>query len=526
MLAKLVGFAVCQGGRAVPLSGKLAILTSVLLESGARSGARKMNSLAGGSTLSDPGFVSLTLCHDQVQRIVTSKTFQSAPTLQQLFRFLASRALEAHADEIKEYTIGVEALGRKPDFDPKTDPIVRVQVYRLRQKLKEYYELEGSRDSILVEIPKGHYLPKFELHKPLPSNLHPVPVPEPGIGPAGAGAVGIEKLHAGVSRRTMILVILFALAGFAAGFGTDHYRHRSQQDALTLPLGQEREQPADPVRAFWTKFIEEDPAPILAYADAFFLLDGSTDLFRYRHGASDDRGARVDPHLARQYASNPALVAKAGPLYFDNGYTGTGDVVAVAMLTSLFTQMGAKPTVESSYDITTNDLKQHNVILLGSSFQNVAVAQLPTRGDFLYVASDSLHDLWGGRIVNTHPQGNERTDYRTERDPATGTLKADYALISFQPGVVPGRHIINLGGLDTKGMEGAVLLATSKSGVEELSRALPEIEQANPRDKIPSFQALLRVNLEKGYQVLDTQLLAVHALKTTHPAVTQPSPSP
>ena len=115
-----------------------------------------MNSIAGGSTLSDPGLVSLSLCHDLVQRIVNSKTFQSAPTLQQLFRFLTSRTLEADTGEIKEYTIGVEALGRKPDFDPKTDPIVRVQVYRLRQKLKEYYELEGSQESILVEIPKGH----------------------------------------------------------------------------------------------------------------------------------------------------------------------------------------------------------------------------------------------------------------------------------------------------------------------------------------------------------------------------------
>jgi len=131
-----------------------------------------MNSIAGGSALSDPGFVSLPLCRDQAQKIAASKTFQSAPTLQQLFRFLASRALEAHTDEIKEYTIGVEALGRKQDFDPKTDPIVRVQVYRLRQKLKEYYDLEGSQDSILVEIPKGHYLPKFEAQKPLPSNLH------------------------------------------------------------------------------------------------------------------------------------------------------------------------------------------------------------------------------------------------------------------------------------------------------------------------------------------------------------------
>ena len=477
-----------------------------------------MNSIAGGSALSDPGFVSLPLCRDQAQKIAASKTFQSAPTLQQLFRFLASRALEAHTDEIKEYTIGVEALGRKQDFDPKTDPIVRVQVYRLRQKLKEYYELEGSQDSILVEIPKGHYLPKFEAQKPLPSNLHPVPVPERSILPVGPESRSTQKNDAGLSRRTTIIVILCALAAFAAGFWTDHYRHGSQRDTLTLRSGQDFEQSTDPVKTFWATFIKEDPAPIVAYADAIFLLDGSTDLFRYRHGASDDRGARVDPHLARQFASNPALVAKAGPLYFDNGYTGTGDVVAVAMLTSLFTQMGAKPTVESSYDITTNDLKQHNVILLGSSFQNVAVAQLPTRGDFLYVASDSLHDLWGGRIVNTHPQGKEGKDYRTERDPVTGTLKADYALISFQPGIVPGRHIVNLGGLDTKGMEGAVLLATSKSGVEELSRALPEIEQANPKDKIPSFQALLKVNLEKGYQVLDTQLLAVHALKAAQPS--------
>jgi hypothetical protein len=344
-------------------------------------------------------------------------------------------------------------------------------------------------------------------------NLHPVAVPQPNVGPEAAGSVSHEKPLAGFSYRTTVILILFALAAFAAGFWTAHDRRPSQQDALAPRLGQD----PDPVKGFWATFIKEDPAPIIAYADAIFLLDGSTDLFRYRHGASDDRGARVDPHLARQFASNPALVAKAGPLYFDNGYTGTGDVAAVAMLTSLFTQMGAKPMVESSYDLTTNDLKQHNVVLLGSSFQNVAVAQLPTMGDFLYVAPGSLHDLWGGWIANTHPLANERTEYRTERDPATGTLKADYALISFQPGIVPGHHIVNLGGLDTKGMEGAVLLATSKSGVEDLSRALSDLKKANPTEKIPAFQALLRVNLEKGYQVLDTQLLTVHRSKPRSP---------
>src|ERR1700731_92852 len=168
-----------------------------------------MSSIAGGSALSDPGFVSLSLSHDLVQRIVNSKTFQSAPTLQQLFRFLATRALEAHTDEIKEYTIGVEALGRKPDFDPKTDPIVRVQVYRLRQKLKEYYELEGSQESILVAIPKGHYLPKFEVLKPLASTLHPVPVPPAKVGSEDRGIVSRERPSTGFSPRAAILVLLF-----------------------------------------------------------------------------------------------------------------------------------------------------------------------------------------------------------------------------------------------------------------------------------------------------------------------------
>ena len=75
------------------------------------------------------------LCLDQVERILKSETFRTAATLQHIFHFLAERALQAGKEEIKEYTIGLELLGRKDDFDPKTDTIVRVQMHRLRQRL-------------------------------------------------------------------------------------------------------------------------------------------------------------------------------------------------------------------------------------------------------------------------------------------------------------------------------------------------------------------------------------------------------
>ena len=480
-----------------------------------------MNSMSDGPTLAAPEFISLSPSQHQVQRILTSNTFRSAPTLQQLLRFLTNEANEERHDEIKEYTIGVEALGRKQDFDPKIDPIVRVQVHRLRQKLKEYYDVEGTQDSVFVEIPKGHYFPRFEAMPVLASNSGQISPSEAKLETLVDAIDSTKKLSSWFSRHSISFVSIFVLGAFFVGFWSGDHKYHIQQKVNALHSQRDIDQSADSAKAFWAPFIREDPSPIIAYADAIFLLDDSSDLFRFRHGASDDRGAPVNLHIARQFASNPALVGTAGQLYYDNGYTGTGELQAVAMLTSLFTQMGAKPTVESSYDITTNDLKEHNVILLGSPFQNVAVAQLQIRGDFQFVNPDALHDLWKGRIINTHPQSNERSIYQTQRDPVTRTVKADYALISFQPGIVPGRHIVNMGGLDTKGTEGAALLMTSISGLEALWKQLPE---TNQKDKIPAFQALLRVNLEKGYQVLNTQLVAVHPLETDDATLTKQTP--
>jgi hypothetical protein len=471
--------------------------------------------MTASSPVEDHSIVPSNLCHEQVRKVVGSEIFRTAPTLQLLLRFLAAKVLDEHAHEIKEYTIGVEALGRRQDFDPKTDPIVRVQVYRLRQKLKEYYDLEGSQDSILVDIPRGHYLPRFESMSGLLAGLHPVGEPkrERDSVTGHAAMVRLRRMPHGV---TLAVAAVLAVLMFASGFWVANHQHGTEFAAASLRLAPTVS--GDPVKSFWAPLLSEDSSPIIAYADAIFLLDDSTDLFRFRRGAADNRGAPVDAHLARQFAANPALVTQAGSLYYDNGYTGIGELQAVATLTALFTQMGASPTVESSYNITTDDLKQHDVILLGSPFQNVAVQQLPPSGDFLFVDPASLHDLWDGRIIDTHPRPGERAAYQTERDPVTRVLTADYALITFEPGVVAGRHIVDLGGLDTTGTEGAVLLATSKVGVQELTQALGPHEAAGPNGKVPTFQALIRVNLEKGYQVLNSQLLTVHPIDTEHSA--------
>jgi hypothetical protein len=483
---------------------------------------------AGASAATKCDAPSAEQCRQQIHRIIHSATFRNALTLQQLFQFVADKAVAGVTEGLKEYTIGVEAFGRREDFDPKTDPIVRVQIHRLRQKLKEYYDAEGGQDPILIEIPKGHYLPSFASVTVVDLNHGLAPqqdailsvrthLPGHDVGHGGPEAPKERRSFSWLSVRGAA-VIAVAMVIFATGFwvGNKQIRNGTAGENASsnpeLAFGKS----ADPVKVFWARFLGDDSAPVIAYPDAVFLLDDSNDLFRFRQGASDSRGARVDPHLARQFASNPSLIAQAGPLYYENGYTGTGELQGVAMLTSLFGQMGVKATIKPSRDITPDDLKQHNVILFGSPFQNIAVAQLLYTGDFVFDNPDSRREEWRAQILNAHPRADENPTYHTERDPTTQVLKTDYSLISIQPGVVLGRHIAILGGLDTKGTEGATMFVTSKPGVEKLSRALAA---SGGKSEVPLFQALVRVRLEKGYQVLEADLMAVHKFQSERPSV-------
>jgi hypothetical protein len=81
------------------------------------------------------------------------------PLLKNFVQFVTSKAADGQTQEISEYLVATEVLGRSQDFDPASDTVVRTQAYRLRLKFKECYETEGRADSVLIGIPKGHCVP-------------------------------------------------------------------------------------------------------------------------------------------------------------------------------------------------------------------------------------------------------------------------------------------------------------------------------------------------------------------------------
>jgi len=97
----------------------------------------------------------------QLDKLVQSRLFARSGRMCRFLRFAVEHALAGTGDQIKEYSVGVEVFDRRHDYDPRTDPIVRVEARRLRQKLRAYYKSEGQNDSIVIEFPKGAYMPVF-----------------------------------------------------------------------------------------------------------------------------------------------------------------------------------------------------------------------------------------------------------------------------------------------------------------------------------------------------------------------------
>jgi hypothetical protein len=138
----------------------------------------------------------------QVQRVISSKTFKTSEVHRNLLAYLAEKSLLGEAQNLKEYTVGLDVFGKPSTYDPRQESVVRMHVGRLRQKLTEYYRTEGVEDPVLLDLPKGGFALTFA--------PRPVPV-EPEVAPPAIPARTI-------SHREITLAALLAAALVAAGY--------------------------------------------------------------------------------------------------------------------------------------------------------------------------------------------------------------------------------------------------------------------------------------------------------------------
>jgi hypothetical protein len=194
----------------------------------------------------------------EISTVLRSPQFKQAPRLRSLFEYVCQKALLHEGRQTTEYTIAVDVFGKTTDFKDSRDSSIRVEIYRLRKRLAQFYENEGRDRPIRIFIPHGGYAPEFVFTEPpLRSGLEtPIPpivsdtakeVPEAVEKMAAPGRVEQTSLPSAPpsmwSRRWIALALVTGVLA-ALGIGAWLYRtKRSEQFQATLP-----KPPADTLR--------------------------------------------------------------------------------------------------------------------------------------------------------------------------------------------------------------------------------------------------------------------------------------
>lgn len=165
--------------------------------------------------------VSAAAVRAAVDRIVNNPDFTASDRARNFLRYVVEETLNDRADRIKAFSVAVEVFGRDETFDAQNDPVVRIEAGRLRRALERYYLLSGKDDPIVIEIPKGGYVPVFTSNPTPTVPEAPAALPDPaepeiGQPPASPGKSRARWIAAGAGVA-LAVVLAIGIGLYATG---------------------------------------------------------------------------------------------------------------------------------------------------------------------------------------------------------------------------------------------------------------------------------------------------------------------
>jgi hypothetical protein len=405
-----------------------------------------------------------------VERIAASPHLKASFRLQEFLFYIAECAIREVPGDATEQQIGIHVFHRNPGYNSSEDSIVRTHARLLRQKLAAYFANEGAHEEIIVDVPKGHYLPVFivrseQVHSatapldesPIPP-LQPAPQvhheePSPAITPVVTSQLPGPRILAAF----LLLLTVLALITF-------HPWRRAR--VTQTPVAQ------SPVDIFWRPFFLDDP-PFVVYSNALFTGNSISGLRYAPPGGSEDQSSKDS--------------------YVDT-YTGIGELSAVYDLTRLFDSHQATFTLKRSQLVAWDEAKSRNLIFIGASVENPSLRVLPPTVNFTQQAGVGF-----AGIVNHHPKPGEPAMYARPEHPLT----TDYAIIALLPGVQSGKRVLLFSGLTTFGTQAAVEFLCRPDSVAEILKQV-----TGPKGEIRPFEAVIQTTVGGGV-ALETHLVTL-----------------
>jgi hypothetical protein len=397
-------------------------------------------------------------------QVVNSPDFEKSPRLRSFLTFICELELTGRRLEINEQQIGVNVFGRHPGYNPGDDSIVRSQARFLRQRLEEFFRTTGQHEPMRIVIPKGSYVPVFEVTpaatpEPLPSSevanrpdAHSVEAPGTNLP---------EEMANRPTRRRRIAAISFAALLILA---------------LILFLWLRRDLPIfqSPEARFWNAVFDPRRAQVIVPADSTLIL------------IEELTGQQVSfqSYVSRDYLVKLALPKSVTTLTStdleNSHYTSMADLNLVSRMMRVPQLKQLRAEIRYARDLSISDAKEENLILIGGPRANPWVELFAAHMNF-YVDYD-----WRTKqnsVINKAPRNGELPLYPENASDAAHRV---YGLIAFEPSLDREGDALLVAGTSSAGTQSAADFLLSGRSFGEFLR---QIERKD--GSIPHFELLL-----------------------------------
>jgi hypothetical protein len=347
-----------------------------------------------------------------LQDVLTSRTFAQAENLKRLLQYLGESSLDGQGENLKEYVVGVEAFGKSPQYDPRSDATVRVHAGKLRQRLEQYYIEEGATAPVRIRFPKGSFKLVFERHN---------------VPPSPAGRVIPWKW----------LTAVFALALCVSLSWIAFHSDRNDPGVWTPELEE-----------IWRPFITGPARTLISFETGLFLHAGGWVFRRFDINDMDEAARSEQLRKVKDALGQTALEA-------DHSYAPFGAVNGAFLLARLLSTRNTQIELRRGMVLTWEDIQENHLIVIGGGKTLPKVNEVLQRGDFSYAS---------GRVINNRPAPGEQREYQSGQE--------QYGVISMLPGMKDGLRMMIMGMGTAEGEWAAVEYMTQPKYARELVRHL------------------------------------------------------
>jgi len=390
-----------------------------------------------------------------LQCLLSSTALQRAPALRRLLIYLWE-----HRDQNPtEYSVGVDVIGKRPDFDPKLDASVRVHISRLRQKLKEFFDNEGRSMPVHLLIPAG--------------GIHLI-LQEARV-PAGEPAPPVSAPPASPSRSQVFVLAAVTCVGLLSFVAAVHYWN----EARSLRARSAQSHAISQLPEFWARALLNGKPSRLVFPTPVFLRSGNLRVRDVRINDSAELSESPELKLLFGPKEKPALVQT---------YSVAADTLATAMIVKMLTSAGVPVDVSSTRDLSIELQGGGNLVFLGIPHTSPHVDTLLAHTSFYFKPSESL-----GVYVRDPRPGEPSFIPPSQLTGAPDIL----GIIARLPGQTPDSHVILLSGNQTSALASYL---TSPISLHELNSYLSS--QGNPE----FFELVLSCKVE-GLRLLTAKAI-------------------